>query len=109
MLWYATFVINFITIGFPLSSIFFAKFLFLSTLLSVSTLLFVSYLLLFFLALPLFFVRLWVPIWFGLGAPGAGSASGRLDKPDLSVRESSILAVCVAFSLVLGCWPTFFF
>ena len=68
LLWYISFLVVLTTMGFPGTSIFFAKFLFLATILSYSTFLFVTFLIVFFLVLPLFFIRLWVPVWFGLNS-----------------------------------------
>lgn len=62
VLWYYSFIIVFTTMGFPGTSIFFAKFLFFSAILSYSVWLFFFFIIIFFLFLPLFFVRLWVPI-----------------------------------------------
>lgn len=107
-LWYLSFFVIFITIGFPGSSIFFAKFLFLSVLLSYSVLLFCFFLLIFFLVLPLFFVRLWVPVWFGLPTVAQHSAVTTLIV-DLTSKELILIIIPIFFSVLLGFYPTFFF
>jgi NADH:ubiquinone oxidoreductase subunit 4 (subunit M) len=58
LLWYLSFIVVFTTIGLPGTSIFFAKFVFLSAALSYSYGIFIFFLFIFFLVLPLFFVRL---------------------------------------------------
>lgn len=102
VLWYMSFLVVFTTIGFPGTSIFFAKFLFLSTLLAYSTSLFFFFIVIFFLLLPLFFVRLWVPVWFGLYKPATAAL-------DLSARELYLLSFTGGMGVFLGFCPTLFF
>ena len=52
--------------------------------------------------LPLFFIRLWVPIWFGLGG-------GRLVVVDVLSREFLIMSLSTLAGIILGIWPTLLF
>jgi NADH:ubiquinone oxidoreductase subunit 4 (subunit M) len=103
-LWYFSFVVVFTTIGFPGTSIFFAKFVFLSVILSYSYGLFLFFIVIFFMFLPLFFVRLWVPIWFGLHSR---HTSGFV--VDLTGRECALIGFSCLANIVLGVAPTLFF
>jgi NADH-quinone oxidoreductase subunit M len=101
-LWYASFLIVFTTIGFPGTSIFFAKFMFLSVIISYSYGLFLFFMIIFFILLPLFFIRLWVPIWFGLNR-NTGITF------DLSSRELLLIGLCSLFNILFGLVPLLFF
>ena len=100
ILWYFSLVVVFITIGVPGTSIFMAKFLFLSVIATYSTGLFLFFIFIYLFILPLFFMRLWVPIWFGLNTNLSGKGF------DLSWREILLLSCGCALSIILGCWPT---
>lgn len=56
--------------------------------------------------LPLFFVRLWVPIWFGLHAR---HTSGVAAAADLTAREAVLLGFSCVINLILGVAPVLFF
>jgi NADH:ubiquinone oxidoreductase subunit 4 (subunit M) len=101
-LWVATVWGVLVTIGFPGTSLFVAKLYFLAQLCGTSLGLWAASLVLFMLILPLFFVRLWVPIWFGHGRSGA--AGGLV--PELSGRELLVLGCSLGGSVLLGVWPT---
>jgi NADH:ubiquinone oxidoreductase subunit 4 (subunit M) len=101
-LWYISLFIIFITIGFPGTSIFLAKFIFLPTLLNYSLFLFVFILLIFFLILPIFFIRIWLPLWFGL------YHKYNLNFYDLSKKEFFIFFISITFSIILGLFPNLF-
>jgi hypothetical protein len=88
-------VTTLITIGFPGTSIFLAKLLFFLPLLETSLVLFVACFLLFFLVLPLFFFRLWVPIWFGSMHPTSF-------VNELTLRELGLLAIAILGGIILG-------
>ncbi len=107
ILWYMSFIIIFVTIGFPGTSIFFIKFLFFSILLSYSWWLFIFFLLIFFLILPLYFIRLWVPIWFGLGATTTKTKT--FVYIDLTSKEIFLLGFSSGINIILGIYPTLFF
>lgn len=101
-LWYVSFFVIFITIGFPGTSIFLAKFLFLPTLLNYSIILFLFFLIIFFFILPVFFIRIWLPLWFGL------YYKYNFNLYDLSKKEYFIFFISIFFSLILGLFPNFF-
>ena len=89
------------TVGFPGTSIFSLKLLFLTHLLAAAPLLFLPCLVLFFFILPVFFMRIWVPLWFG-------ASPVRRSVPDLTWREATLLGVAVAGGVLVGLAPTFF-
>jgi formate hydrogenlyase subunit 3/multisubunit Na+/H+ antiporter MnhD subunit len=96
-LWYMSLFTVLITIGFPGSSIFFAKLIFFSALLQFSVFYFTILLLLFFLVLPVYFIRLWLPLWFGL--------TNNAIKFDLSKKEFFVFSVFVLLNVILGFYP----
>lgn len=85
-----------VTIGFPGSSIFIAKFFFFIGLANLSFLALLVYGFLFLVVLPLFFFRLWVLILFG-----HAQLSSNLIF-DLTLREMAILVFALSGSFVLG-------
>lgn len=99
-LWRVSVATTLVTIGLPGSSLFFAKLVFFGAAAQVSGVLFVFFLAALGVALPLFFVRLWAPIWFG-SAPGTRSATA----PDLSTRELISILGPTAAGVVLGLAP----
>lgn len=101
-LWYISIFVIFVTIGFPGTSIFLAKFLFLPTLLNYSIILFIFFLFIFFLILPIYFIRVWLPLWFGL------YFKLNLNFYDLSKKEFFIFFISITFSILLGLFPNFF-
>ena len=106
VLWYYSFIVVFTTIGFPGTSIFMAKFIFLLNFIAYSYWIFSLFICIFFFILPLFFIRLWVPVWFGLPQQ---HKSGLIPVLDLTSRELTLLSSSCALGLLLGIFPTFFF
>ena len=94
-----SFFVILLTIGFPGTPLFLAKFLFLVELTSVSWFLsfFVAFMLL--LVLPLFFIKLWAPIWFGLNKKSS------IMQYDLTSTELLIFGILFLFALVITFWP----
>lgn len=87
------------TIGFPATSLFAAKLLFLTALAQVSVVLCFLYTIVFVLVLPVAFLRVWVPVWFG-----QHSTYGAIG--DLNGREITIFVVSSIGSLMLGLAPS---
>lgn len=105
-LWFISFLVVFVTIGFPGSSIFFAKFLFLSTILSYSIVLFFFFLFIFFLILPLFFIRLWIPVWFGFSK---NTNKRNTLITDLTGKEFMLITITIFAGLIFGVAPSWLF
>ena len=101
-LWYISILVIFITIGFPGTSIFLAKFLFLPSLLNFSIFLFIFFLIIFFLILPVFFIKLWLPLWFGFYY--------KLNNNffDITKKEFFIFFISILVNILLGLFPQFF-
>jgi len=97
-LWVLSVAAALVTIGFPGTSLFWAKYLFFTSLLGALPGLAAALALLFLVALPVFFVRLWSLIWFG--ARGAGR--GAHDAPS---REALLLSLSLGGGLCLGLCP----
>lgn len=95
-----SFFVILITIGFPGTPLFLAKILFLSELSTASWAL--TFLIggLLILILPLFFIKLWAPIWFGL------SKLETQNNFDLTGTELTIFSGLLFIALVLSFWPT---
>lgn len=91
-----------VTIGFPGTSIFLSKVFFFSVLPSCSLTLFSLLSVLFFFILPLFFIRIWVPIWFGHSNP-------RVYRYDLTAKEVFLFIVLLTLTVALGLFPSLFF
>jgi NADH-quinone oxidoreductase subunit M len=87
-----------ITIGFPGTSLFWAKYMFFTSLLSALPGLAIALGLLFLVALPVFFIRLWSLIWFG-----ARGGSARIY--DVTSREALILGLSMGGGALLGVCP----
>jgi NADH-quinone oxidoreductase subunit M len=100
LLFSAAFVTTLITIGFPLSSLFIAKVWFLAALFQVWPWLAGCFSFWFLIVLPLAFMRLWVPIWFGQPGVTRGVAG-----VELGSRELWVLVVANGAGLILGLWP----
>jgi NADH-quinone oxidoreductase subunit M len=98
MLWYMALMTTLVTIGFPGTSLFTAKLLFFGVLSSFSITLFFLFAFFFLLFIPLFFIRLWVPVWFG--------SQVKVCYPDLSGREASLFMFSLGGSLLLGLCPS---
>ena len=97
VLWYMALVTTLVTIGFPGTSLFTAKLLFFGVLSSFSIALFIVFAVFFLLFIPLFFIRLWVPVWFG--------SQVRACCPDLSGREAALFMFSLGGSILLGLCP----
>lgn len=98
MLWYVALVTVLVTIGFPGTSLFTAKLLFFGVLSSFSVALFVIFAFFFLLFVPLFFIRLWVPVWFGTQVKSL--------QPDLSGKESLLFLFSLGGSVLIGLCPS---
>jgi multicomponent Na+:H+ antiporter subunit D len=100
-LWYVSLGATLVTIGFPGTSLFLAKVLYLGLGLSIAPAYMLAWALLLLVALPIYFMRVWVPIWFGFGGGGSGVW-------DLTGRELGVFGGGLGGGLVLGLWPDFF-
>lgn len=89
-----------VTIGFPGTSLFTLKLFFFTALCSFSLGVTLVLAVIFLVFLPLFFIRLWAPIWLGL-APAA-----RAVYFDLTAREATLVGVALLGGFVLGWWPS---
>lgn len=94
-----SFVVVLITIGFPGTPLFIAKYLFLANLLTVSVGAASLVGFFFLLAVPLFFIRLWVPVWFGLPRSSSRKVT------DLTSTELWLYFVLFAAALLFTFWP----
>ena len=86
-----------ITVGFPGTSIFASKVVFLISMLQFNFFIFMFWALIMLIIIPLYFTWVWVPLWFGQGN-GGGS--------DLGKHELTVLGVSLLCSLILGFYPT---
>jgi NADH-quinone oxidoreductase subunit M len=86
------------TLGFPGTSLFAAKVLFLTAIAQTSLTLLVGFALLLVFALPVIFMRIWLPVWFGQATTVPMAA-------DLSAREATVLTLCMMISVSLGFYP----
>jgi formate hydrogenlyase subunit 3/multisubunit Na+/H+ antiporter MnhD subunit len=96
-LWRLSIGVVLVTIGFPGSSLFAAKMVFLTSMAGVSLTLFVVLGFFFLVVLPLVFMRIWVPIWFGQGHRAGGG--------DLTLHEALAIGIPLLGSLLLGFGP----
>lgn len=96
-LWRLSLCVVLVTIGFPGSSLFAAKLVFLTGLAGTSMFLFVLMGFLFLVVLPLAFMRIWVPIWFGQSLRSRGG--------DATTYELLVIGVPVVGALLLGLGP----
>jgi len=101
-LYWWVFIVVLITIGFPGSSLFTGKVLFLTTLAQVSGLFLLVFSIVLVLIVPLAFIRLWVPIWYGQ------TVWAKL-VVDLSSKEMSLLAITCTGGFLLGLYPFMLF
>lgn len=99
-LWYMALCVVLVTIGFPGTSLFIAKLLYLSLVLSVSPCLFFGFLVGLLMLIPLFFIRLWVPVWYGL--PSSALQAKALD---LTSKEVWVFYFSLGMGLCLGVYP----
>jgi len=97
-LWVASILGVLVTIGFPGTSLFWAKYVFFTGLVQTLPGLAVALALLFLVFLPIFFIRLWSMVWFGLRS-GVGTIT------DLSSREAFILFFAIGMGFLLGVAP----
>lgn len=96
-LWYCSFAGVLVTIGFPFTSIFFAKYVYMVSLAGSSLLLFGLVLTVFLLVIPCFFIRLWLPVWFGVYSNTQAVLQG-----DLNTKEALILGMSLGASVLMG-------
>ncbi len=87
-----------VTIGFPGTSLFWAKYVFFVGLVPTLPGLAVALAALFLVFLPIFFIRLWAMVWFGF------RSESRLVL-DLSLREVFILSFAIGLGLLMGLMP----
>lgn len=97
-LWVLSVAAVLVTIGFPGTSLFWAKYVFFTSLLSALPGLAIALGLLFLVVLPVFFVRLWSLVWFG-----ARGGAGRIY--DATGRETLVLTSAIAGGVILGLCP----
>ncbi len=93
------FLTTLVTIGFPASSLFAAKLFFLTGVAQFSLGLCVFYAFWFVLVLPVVFLRIWLPVWFGQPQPG-------YRVYDLTGREAAVLLCVLGGGVLFGVYPT---
>lgn len=98
LLWVLSVLATLVTIGFPGTSLFWAKYAFFTGVVATLPGLGVGLGVLFLLLLPMFFIRLWSLLWFGVRA-------GARSIPDLSAREVFILGFAIGLGALLGVMP----
>jgi hypothetical protein len=64
--------------------------------------LFLFFLIVFFLVLPVYFIRLWLPLWFGL------FYKYNINFYEISKKEFFIFFISIFFNILLGIFPKFF-
>jgi NADH-quinone oxidoreductase subunit M len=101
-LWVLSVAAVLVTIGFPGTSLFWAKYIFFTSLLSALPGLAMALGLLFLVVLPVFFIRLWSLVWFGARGGGA-------KVYDVTGREALVLISALAGGLILGLCPGLMF
>jgi formate hydrogenlyase subunit 3/multisubunit Na+/H+ antiporter MnhD subunit len=101
-LWLFSVVALLVTIGFPGTSIFWAKYVFFTGLVPALPGVAAALGVLFLVVLPIFFVRLWSLVWFGARAQAALVY-------DLSAREAMLLGLSLGASVGLGLAPGLLF
>jgi hypothetical protein len=77
--------------------------LFLSFVFNLSILFFLFFLFIFMLFIPIFFIKLWVPLWFGLY-----NNNPSLNSIEITKRELLIFFISISFSFLIGIYPNFF-
>ena len=97
-LWRFSLCTTLVTIGFPGSSLFAAKVVFLSSMAGMSMPLFLVLGFFFLVILPLLFIRIWVPIWFGQGHKGGAGG-------DITTYEALVIGLPLLGALLLGLGP----
>lgn len=98
LLWVASVLGALVTIGFPGTSLFWAKYVFFIGLIQTLPGLAIALAVLFLVFLPIFFIRLWSMIWFGL-------RGGSSLIPDLDAREAFVLFFAIGLGFLLGLMP----
>lgn len=88
-----------ITIGFPGTPLFFAKVVFFQTTISLSWGLTAVLAVLLLLLVPLFFMRIWVPVWFG------SARLSVLKLIDLTSLDLILFACLLGASMLVAFWP----
>lgn len=90
-----------ITIGFPGTPLFFAKLIFFSSALYVNSFFIILLLIILLLLIPLTFIRIWTPIWFGLKA-----TQDSLTINDLTILEMVLFGTLTFISILFSFCPT---
>ncbi len=101
-LWVASVLGVLVTIGFPGTSLFWAKYVFFVNVATLMPGLGVGLGLLFLVFLPIFFIRLWAMVWFGLHTDVRYVS-------DLTAKEAVILGFATGLGLLLGLMPGLLF
>jgi NADH-quinone oxidoreductase subunit M len=102
LIWIASLLGLLITIGFPGTSLFWAKYVFFTGLIPTVPSLGIILGVIFLIVLPIFFIRLWSMVWFG------NRGGARLIN-DLASRELLILGVSIGLGFILGLTPGILF
>lgn len=92
-----SFMSTMVTIGFPGTVLFYLKFMFFSSLVNTLPGLSLLWILMFFFVIPIFFIRLWAPIWFGQAGLRPNRGLG-----DLGLLESLVLALLIGLCVAMG-------
>lgn len=87
-----------VTIGFPGTSLFWAKYVFFTSLITILPGIAVALAALFLVFLPIFFIRLWAMVWFGLRSDARFIS-------DVSMKEAFILTFAIGMGFLLGLMP----
>lgn len=101
-LWVFSVLAVLVTIGFPGTSLFWAKYVFFTGLVPSLPGLAMALGLLFLVILPIFFIRLWSLVWFG-------ARSGAVRVYDATAREALLLSLSIGGGVVLGLCPGLMF
>jgi NADH:ubiquinone oxidoreductase subunit 4 (subunit M) len=97
-MWLLSMAAVLVTIGFPGTSLFWAKYVFFVGLVPTLPGLATALAALFLVFLPIFFIRLWAMVWFGF------RSEPRLVL-DLNLREVFVLSFAIGLGLLLGLMP----
>ena len=101
-LWVLSVAAVLVTIGFPGTSLFWAKYVFFTSLVTALPALALPLGLLFLVVLPVFFIRLWSLIWFG-------SRGGAPRVYDATAREALLLILALGGGVGMGLCPGLLF
>jgi NADH-quinone oxidoreductase subunit M len=101
-LWLFSVATVLVTIGFPGTSLFWAKYVFFTSLVSTLPGLALALGVLFLIVLPVFFIRLWSLVWFG-------ARGGAALIYDATAREALILTLSLGAGVAMGLCPGLLF